>query len=264
MTHVSPMNFANLLCAPPPLRGRRAVAVLFPLAVATALAVVGAFGTYVSMTLPLRLLHFVSVGLVIGALAFALSESLRRFYFGGVLPFWTMLAIAFVTAPPGAWVVHQALSAWSPQSLFFVTYPELTLQVLTPNLLIGSIVWFLLRRSDKPAGAGEAQAAAARCSDALRAKLPARLRHAAVLALSAEDHYVRVRTDRGEALILMNLGVAIAGLGENAGIRIHRSHWISRALAEAASTRASRHGVCVDGGAMLPVSRAGRKLLQDI
>jgi len=259
------MNFANiLLSAPPPLRWRGAVAVLLPLAVAATLAIVGAFGTYVSMTLPLRLLHFVSVGLAIGGLAFTLSESLRRFCFGGTLPFWAMLAIAFVTAPPGAWIVHQALSVWTPQALPYVTYFELTLQVLTPNLLIGSIVWILLRRSDTPAGAGDAQPAGARCGDTLRAKLPVRLRHAAILALSAEDHYVRVRTDRGEALILINLGVAIAALGENAGVRIHRSHWISRPLAEAALQRGSRQGVCVDDSTVLPVSRAGRKLLHNI
>jgi DNA-binding LytR/AlgR family response regulator len=39
------------------------------------------------------------------------------------------------------------------------------------------------------------------------------LRHAAILALSAEDHYVRVRTDRGQALILINLAGAIEALG---------------------------------------------------
>ncbi|WP_204283531.1 hypothetical protein, partial [Klebsiella pneumoniae] len=41
--------------------------------------------------------------------------------------------------------------------------------------------------------------------DALRAKLPAALRHARLIALSAEDHYLRVHTDRGNALILMGL-----------------------------------------------------------
>ena len=153
---------------------------------------------------------------------------------------------------------------WTPQALPYVTYPELTLQVLTPNLLIGSIAWVLLWRPDKPAGAGETRAADAGCGQTLRAKLPVHLRNAAILALSAEDHYVRVRTDRGETLILMNLAVAIAALGEKAGVRIHRSHWISRPLAETASTRGSRHGVCVDNNTVLPVSRAGRKLLHNI
>jgi hypothetical protein len=62
----------------------------------------------------------------------------------------------------------------------------------------------------------------------------------------------------------MNLAVAIAALGEKAGVRIHRSHWISRTLAEAASTRGSRQGVFVDNNTVLPVSRAGRKLLNNI
>jgi hypothetical protein len=262
--HFSPMTFADILSPTPPLRGRRLLAVLLPLIVATALAIVGAFGTYVTMTLPLRLLHFVSVGLVIGALVFALSESVRRICFDGALPFWARLAIAVVAAPPGAWIVQQALSVWAPQALPYVSYPELTAQVLSLNLSIGAIAWVLLRRPGKPAGAGEARPADAPCGQTLRAKLPAPLRHAAILALSAEDHYVRVRTDRGEALILMNLAVAIAALGENAGVRIHRSHWISRPLAEAALQHGSRGSVCVDDNTLLPVSRAGRKLLQNI
>jgi LytTr DNA-binding domain len=264
MTIFPPMTFADILSATPPLRGRRLLAVLLPLIVATALAIVGAFGTYVTMTLPLRLLHFVSVGLVIGALAFALSESLRRICFGGELPFWARLAIAFVTAPPGAWIVQQALSVWAPQALPYVSYPELTAQVLSLNLAIGAIAWLLLRRPGQPTSASEARPADAPCGQTLRARLPVHFRHAAILALSAEDHYVRVRTDRGETLILMNLAVAIAALGENAGVRIHRSHWISLPLAEAALPRGSRHGVCVDNNTVLPVSRAGRKLLHDI
>ena len=91
------MTTADVTFAAALPRWRYSAAILLPLAVAITLAVVGAFGTYFSMTPPLRLLHFVSVALVIGGLAFALSESTRRFWFGGALPFWAMLAIAFVT-----------------------------------------------------------------------------------------------------------------------------------------------------------------------
>ena len=97
-----------------------------------------------------------------------------------------------------------------------------------------------------------------------RAKLPIALRQAPVVALSAEDHYVRVRTDRGQALILMNLANTITALGPNAGVRIHRSHWLSHALAVEAATKRTRHGVHIDENTVLPVSRAGRKLLNDL
>jgi hypothetical protein len=44
---------------------------------AIALAVVGAFGSYVVMGLPLRLLHFSATSLAIGAGAFAVSAAGR-------------------------------------------------------------------------------------------------------------------------------------------------------------------------------------------
>jgi hypothetical protein len=257
------MTIAGILIPAAPLRWPRLIAALLPLAVAIALAAVGAFGSYVTMSLPLRVVHFVSVSLVIGGLGFALSELLRRYWFRGALPFWTPVAIAFVTAPPGGWIVRQALALWAPRSLPYVTSVELTIEVLMINLVIGSIAWVLLRLPDEPAEACETPPAPANCDQALRAKLPPGLRHASILALSAEDHYVRVRTDRGEALVLINLAVAITALGEEAGVRIHRSHWVSRRLAEAASLRASRRGVRVDNDTVLPVSRAGRKLLNN-
>jgi LytTr DNA-binding domain len=257
------MTIADIFSPIALLRRPRLIAAMLPLAVAMALAAVGAFGSYLSMTLPLRLLHFVSISLVIGGLSFVLSESIRRQWFKGALPFWATAAIALVTAPPGGWIVLQALAMWAPRSLPHVSYFELTIQVLMINLLIGSVVWILLRLLDSATSACETPPVSANSDQTLRAKLPVGLRYASILALSAEDHYVRVRTDRGEALILMNLVAAIAALGEDSGVRIHRSHWVSRHLAEGASLRGSRRGIRVGEGAVLPVSRAGRKLLNE-
>jgi hypothetical protein len=50
-----------------------------------------------------------------------------------------------------------------------------------------------------------------------------------IIALKAEDHYVRVFTARGEALVLARLVDAIRELGPTEGSRVHRSYWISRA-----------------------------------
>jgi DNA-binding LytR/AlgR family response regulator len=73
---------------------------------------------------------------------------------------------------------------------------------------------------------------------------------------------VRVRTDRGQALILTKLASAIIALGPDAGVRIHRSHWVAHELAAAAC--GSRHDIRVDADTVLPVSRAGRKLLNKL
>ena len=264
MTSISPMTFADSLL-PNVLRHRRAIlTATLPLPFAVILAAVGAFGTYIGMALPLRLLHFVCIGLVMGGLVSALSECLRRLWFGGELPFWAVLAVAVVMAPPGGWITYQALAFWAPWTLPYVSTRELTGQVLVINSLISTTVWAVRRRFRQPADTVQDVPAPVPTDHSLRAKLPAPLRHAAVLSLSAEDHYVRVRTSQGDSLVLMNLSAAVASLGADAGVRIHRSHWVSHRLAEAAKTSGSRHGVRIDEHTVLPVSRAGRKLLNGL
>lgn len=238
---------------------------LLPLVVAVALAVVGAFGSYVAMGLPVRLVHFSATSLAIGALAFALSESLRRCVFAGALPFWGAIVVAVTTAPLGALIVQQSLRLWAPHALRYVSLGELTMQVTLINLFIGAMTWVLFRQPHEPVERPSEDAHPAYAGDAsreFRAKLPIALRHATIVSLSAEDHYVRVRTDRGQALILMKLASAISALGPDAGVRIHRSHWVAHAPAAAAC--GSRHGIRVDADTVLPVSRAGRKLLNKV
>jgi DNA-binding LytR/AlgR family response regulator len=153
------------------------------------------------------------------------------------------------------------LSVWAPRALSHVSYLELAAQVLVVNLLVGGAIWWLRR---PPAQVVLPTTPSAPTElDLLRAKLPFALRKAAILSLSAEDHYVRVRTDSGQALILMNLADAVAALGQDAGVRIHRSHWVARDLVGAAAREGGRLVVRLDDGTTLPVSRAGQKLLRD-
>ena len=255
------MTIADFPLRDLPTIWRRQGALLLPLAVAVMLAAVGAFGSYIAMDLPLRLLHFAAVGLLVGAMATALSMAARRYLFANGLPFWTVLAIAVVTAAPGGWIVQELLGAWAPKALAYVSYPELAAQVLLINLLVGTAIWWL-RRSSAPAVVPTPLSAPAE-SDLLRSKLPSALRNATIRSLSAEDHYVRVRTDRGEALVLMNLTDAAAALGPDSGVRIHRSHWVARDVARGATRQAGRLVVRLDDDTALPVSRAGQKLLRD-
>jgi hypothetical protein len=259
------MTIANFPLRDWPVARQRYGVLLLPLAVALMLAAVGAFGSYISMGLPLRLLHFATVGLLVGALATALSVAAQRYLFAGAQPFWSVLAIAAVTAPPGGWIVWELLSLWAPKALPHVSYVELTGQVLVINLLIGPVIWWLRRPSTGPVARVPALAvpSAPAEPDPLRSKLPFALRNAAILSLSAEDHYVRVRTDRGQALVLMNLSDAVVALGPDAGVRIHRSHWVARDIARGATRQAGRLVVRLDDDTALPVSRAGQKLLRD-
>lgn len=48
-----------------------------------------------------------------------------------------------------------------------------------------------------------------------------------VIALSAEDHYVRVYTPKGNDLVLYRFSDAVREMPDERGLQVHRSHWVS-------------------------------------
>lgn len=78
----------------------------------------------------------------------------------------------------------------------------------------------------------------------------------ALLALSVEDHYVRVRTATGQDMLLMRLSDAIREVGETCGAQVHRSHWVSFDAITAARREGDRAILTLSDGAEVPVSRA--------
>jgi hypothetical protein len=94
----------------------------------------------------------------------------------------------------------------------------------------------------------------------LRAALPLILRDAPVLALEAQDHYVRVHTSAGEAMVRIRLRDAIADMDEE-GLQPHRSWWIARSAVVALQAQDRRRVLLLSNGRAVPVSRAARAML---
>lgn len=92
-------------------------------------------------------------------------------------------------------------------------------------------------------------------------RLPLRLRHAQLLAIEAEDHYLRVHTDAGSELILMRLADAVAELDGTAGARTHRSWWVARDAVADIQTEAGRISLRLSNNLLVPVSRNNRAAL---
>jgi len=92
-------------------------------------------------------------------------------------------------------------------------------------------------------------------SRTLTDKLPHRLRQARLIAMAAEDHYLRVHTDKGEALILMRLSDAIAAVDRLDGARTHRSWWVARDAVERVERGDGRARLILSGAIEAPVSR---------
>jgi hypothetical protein len=241
------------------------------LAFGVLLGVLGPFGSYLGMGLPVRVLHFTASMVVITALAVIANGFAARFVFRGSVPLWAALAIAVALAVPAAVIVSGFLRLWAPQVLPHVTFAELCVQAALINVVVSLLVravrsWIDGRAVAReiaiaPLTTAEAAPVAATADDALRDKLPLPLRRAAIRALSAEDHYLRVHTNRGEALVLMSLGAGMAALGPDAGIQVHRSHWIAHGALADGTARLGRDGIVLDGGQTLPVSRTGRRRL---
>jgi DNA-binding LytR/AlgR family response regulator len=88
------------------------------------------------------------------------------------------------------------------------------------------------------------------------ARLPLHLRHARLLAIEAEDHYLRVHTDAGSDLILLRLVDAVAETDGLDGARCHRSWWVARAAVTAVERDGARTLLGVGPALRVPVSRS--------
>lgn len=78
----------------------------------------------------------------------------------------------------------------------------------------------------------------------------------ALLALSVEDHYVRVHTTKGTEMVLTRLSDAMRETGDTPGAQVHRSHWVAFGAVRAARRDGDRAVLTLNTGAEIPVSRA--------
>ena len=77
-----------------------------------------------------------------------------------------------------------------------------------------------------------------------------------LVALSVEDHYVRVKTTVGVEMILMRLSDAIRETGALRGDQVHRSHWVCYDHVASARREGDRAILTLKDGGEVPVSRA--------
>ncbi|HYF22619.1 MAG TPA: LytTR family DNA-binding domain-containing protein [Caulobacteraceae bacterium] len=90
---------------------------------------------------------------------------------------------------------------------------------------------------------------------AFRLRLSARRRGARLIALEAEDHYVRVHTDTGSELLAMRFSEAVEELSRAHGWRLHRSWWVAADAIEAVRWTRGGGEARLAGGMTAPVSR---------
>ncbi|MFO6446211.1 LytTR family DNA-binding domain-containing protein [Erythrobacter sp. NE805] len=99
-------------------------------------------------------------------------------------------------------------------------------------------------------------------SNPLLEQLPAEL-GSDILALEMEDHYVRVHTALGSALVLMRMRDAVALVAEIEGMQVHRSWWVARGAVEDVVREGRNVRLKLARGIEAPVARAKVAELRD-
>ena len=84
-----------------------------------------------------------------------------------------------------------------------------------------------------------------------------------IIALEMEDHYLRVHTALGSALVLMRLRDGIALLGDLEGMQVHRSWWVARTAVDEVLRDGRNIRLKLARGIEAPVARAKVADLRD-
>ena len=76
-----------------------------------------------------------------------------------------------------------------------------------------------------------------------------------ILALSAQDHYVKIISARGSHLNRISMKEAVEMLPKDIGLQVHRSHWVAYNAMLGLSQTAGRYQIELRNGMRVPVSR---------
>lgn len=168
--------------------------------------------------------------------------------------FWTrMTAVSLAMTPPVTLLVYHlnALILGLPRRVLM--FPQLAGQVLAIGFLIMALRSLAWRRVVETRTVVVPPLPEA--DRALRLRLSARLRTARLIAIEAEDHYVRIHTDAGSELVTMRFSDAVDELARANGFRLHRSWWAAAEAIEAVRWKRGGGEARLSGGLIAPVSR---------
>jgi hypothetical protein len=232
---------------------RVAAEAAFLVAVGLAMAFIGPYGTVV-LPPTVRAAYWLVSILGGGAIGIALDEMLGR----RVRGFWLRVAVVSLVMTPFV----AALVEGDAHLLDERGAPPLsgTGFLLVQVWVISALVMTLRALAWRPARTvvqtrtviapplPEAEAA-------FRRRLSSKRRTARLIAIRAEDHYLRVHTDAGEELIAARFAEALAELAGAAGFQTHRSWWVAADAVEAVRWRKGAGEARLVGGLVAPVSR---------
>lgn len=225
-------------------------------------AVIGPFGTYTDLTPPARYAYWVGTVTVGYAAILVVAHAVAALW-----PGWgqvrALAAVTLASSVPTSFVVAWAESVLRlSKPVPLAVMPRVFLSVAAIQCVT---LLFLTRfqRSwapllfTRPASVPESPVIAAPQAapdQPFLALIPPHLGRE-LLALGAEDHYLRVVTMQGSDLILMRMADAIRELGDGTGLQVHRSWWVALDAVTALRRDGARTALVLANGQEVPVSR---------
>lgn len=231
------------------------IALLILAGVAALLAILGPYETGARLTFAPRLGYWLVTAAATYSLGLLINTYLWRALPARLPPALRVAIAGLATAcaiTPVIFAINFVTFGTGPASQ---DLPSLLLQFTAISLIISVIFQAISANLPEDASAPPSP-------PALLDRLPLDKR-GPLVALSSEDHYTRIRTTRGEELVLIRLSDAIREAEPVAGLRVHRSHWVAVAQVESARRDGDRAMLTLAGGADIPVSRANIAAIKD-
>lgn len=234
---------------------------LIAILVGLLLGLAGPFGSYPALSTATRYafwLGLTAVGVVAAVAANALSP-VTRLRTAAV----RVGTVALISALPMTFVVAWTFSLLQPGRVFTPhQLPTLFACVVAVQLLI---VYVTTRTAPPTEGADApgraptlpepgAEAILAAYPSALLSRLPPEI-GSDIIALETEDHYLRVHSVGGSALILMRMADAVTLLDPRLGAQVHRRWWVAQSAVAGLRTEGQKLSVRLIDKTLVPVGR---------
>lgn len=248
------MPFSPVQPHRPFLRGL-VVAVLGGVFLATSEAFGGASTPY-----PQRLLFWITLMISGGLVGHLCSWVIRQFIDVDDRPWLAVVLLTLAITGPMGVVVWAATGLFSDQTLSPIS--RLTGLLWPVALVTAGAVAINVFLGRETAVLTHVAPPSSSVPPRFLQRLPMKLRGATIYAVQAEDHYLRVHTDRGSDLILMRLSQAVEELDGLEGARTHRSWWVARKAVRSVERGDGRATLTLENGLKIPASRRYARVLR--
>ena len=95
-------------------------------------------------------------------------------------------------------------------------------------------------------------------------RLPAALKPAELLAIKAEQHYIRVYSPAKEYMILYRFSDAVRELDDTLGSQVHRSYWVNTNAIQSVHAKAKDFHVRIGDATDIPVSTPYQGMIREL